>query len=48
MGLKILKEAHNMRKNYSKEEKANIINLCSDGVSVTESTDWHEALYTPG
>lgn len=25
-----------MRKNYSKEDKSKIINLCSDGVSVTE------------
>ena len=25
-----------MRKNYSKEDKQKIINLCSDGVSVTE------------
>ena len=36
MGLKIFKEAHNMRKNYSKEDKQKIINLCSDGVSVSE------------
>ena len=25
-----------MRKNYSKEDKQKIINLCSDGISVTE------------